>query len=194
MTPGEEQHFDWRRGGAAAGGLIATLVLLAMVFLVAIVQRRPRTRARGRTPRLQCRAGRPQRRFQHVARGSGARPVRRSTRKSAASGNIYYSQWRLAGHQISQLEPAGAHQPRPAPAGAGAPGALCPAQRRIGACGARRGCQAGPGRDLLLLRRRPVADRPGGRPASSTKSPTASAIRCATASRRARSSPPRPTG
>ena len=37
MTPsGEEQHFDWRRGGAAAGGLIAALVLLAMVVLVAL--------------------------------------------------------------------------------------------------------------------------------------------------------------
>jgi hypothetical protein len=36
MTPsGDEQHFDWRRGGAAAGGLVAALVLLAMVFLVA---------------------------------------------------------------------------------------------------------------------------------------------------------------
>ena len=36
MPAGEEAHFDWRRGGAAAGGLIATLVLLGMVVLVAI--------------------------------------------------------------------------------------------------------------------------------------------------------------
>ena len=36
MTPGEEPRFDWRRGGAAAGALIATLVLLGMVVLVAI--------------------------------------------------------------------------------------------------------------------------------------------------------------
>ena len=36
MTAGEEQRFDWRRGGAAALALIATLVLLGMVVLVAI--------------------------------------------------------------------------------------------------------------------------------------------------------------
>ena len=37
MTPGgEDLQFDWRRGGAAAGALIATLILLAMVVLVAI--------------------------------------------------------------------------------------------------------------------------------------------------------------
>ena len=35
MTPaGDELRFDWRRGGAAAGALIAALVLLIMVFLV----------------------------------------------------------------------------------------------------------------------------------------------------------------
>ena len=32
---GDEVRFDWRRGGAAAAGLIAALVLLTMVFLVA---------------------------------------------------------------------------------------------------------------------------------------------------------------
>src|SRR4028119_204219 len=36
MPAGEEARFDWRRGGAAAGGLVATLVLLVMVFLVAL--------------------------------------------------------------------------------------------------------------------------------------------------------------
>ena len=34
MTAGEEQHLDWRRGGAAAVAFIATLVLLVMVVLV----------------------------------------------------------------------------------------------------------------------------------------------------------------
>ena len=33
---GEELRFDWRRGGAAALGLIAALILMGMVFLVAI--------------------------------------------------------------------------------------------------------------------------------------------------------------
>ena len=36
MTPPDEQLFDWRRGGAAAIALIATLVLLGMVVLVAM--------------------------------------------------------------------------------------------------------------------------------------------------------------
>ncbi|HJU76863.1 MAG TPA: histidine kinase, partial [Sphingomicrobium sp.] len=36
MADGEEVRFDWRRGGAAAAGLVAALVLLAMVFLVAV--------------------------------------------------------------------------------------------------------------------------------------------------------------
>jgi hypothetical protein len=31
---GEEVRFDWRRGGAAAAGLLAALVLVVMVFLV----------------------------------------------------------------------------------------------------------------------------------------------------------------
>ena len=32
---GDEVRFDWRRGGAAALGLVAALILLGMVFLVA---------------------------------------------------------------------------------------------------------------------------------------------------------------
>src|SRR6185503_2460109 len=31
---GDEVRFDWRRGGAAAAGLVAALVLMTMVFLV----------------------------------------------------------------------------------------------------------------------------------------------------------------
>ena len=36
MTAGDDQRFDWRRGGAAAIALVATLILLGMVVLVAI--------------------------------------------------------------------------------------------------------------------------------------------------------------
>ena len=36
MTPGDEPRFDWRRGGAAAVALVATLILLGMVVLVAM--------------------------------------------------------------------------------------------------------------------------------------------------------------
>jgi Na+/alanine symporter len=41
MTPGDEQRFDWRRGGAAAVALVATLVLLGMVVLVAHAEKVP---------------------------------------------------------------------------------------------------------------------------------------------------------
>ena len=34
MGDGEDVRFDWRRGGAAAAGLVAALVLVVMVFLV----------------------------------------------------------------------------------------------------------------------------------------------------------------
>ena len=37
MKPrGDDLQIDWRRGGAAAGALLATLILLAMVVLVAM--------------------------------------------------------------------------------------------------------------------------------------------------------------
>ena len=34
MGDGEDVRFDWRRGGAAAAGLVAALFLVGMVFLV----------------------------------------------------------------------------------------------------------------------------------------------------------------
>ncbi|HUE79139.1 MAG TPA: ATP-binding protein [Sphingomicrobium sp.] len=103
MTPaGEDLHFDWRRGGAAAGGLIATLVLLAMVVLVALSND-------AREQALEA-----ERRAYNVA--LVVRSVDTSMSRAEAalgrfvldeevstSGNIYYSQWRLAGHQINQL-------------------------------------------------------------------------------------------
>ena len=48
MTPAEEQRFDWRRGGAAAIALIATLVLLGMVVLVAMTNSARDQALRGR--------------------------------------------------------------------------------------------------------------------------------------------------
>jgi CHASE3 domain sensor protein len=104
MTPmADEAQFDWRRGGAAAIALIATLVLLGMVVLVSL-SNRDRERALA-----------AERRAYEV--GLVVRTVSSSISRSEAalgrfvldeevstSGNIYYSQWRLAERQIGQLE------------------------------------------------------------------------------------------
>ena len=104
MTPvGEEQYFDWRRGGAAAGGLIATLVLLAMVFLVALSNG-----ARERALEAERRAYNVALMVRNVdtsmSRAEAALGRFVLDEEVRTSGNIYYSQWRLAGHQIRQLE------------------------------------------------------------------------------------------
>jgi signal transduction histidine kinase/ActR/RegA family two-component response regulator len=103
MTPAtEDPRFDWRRGGAAAAALVAMLVLLGMVFLVTLSND-------AREKALQA-----ERRAYDVA--LMVRSVDASASRSEAalgrfvldervdtSGNIYYSQWRLAEHQIDQL-------------------------------------------------------------------------------------------
>jgi signal transduction histidine kinase/ActR/RegA family two-component response regulator len=103
MTPtAEEARFDWRRGGAAAAALAAMLILLAMVFLVKLTND-------AREEALQA-----ERHAYDVA--LIVRNVDATISRSEAalgrfvldeqvptSGNIYYSQWRLADHQISQL-------------------------------------------------------------------------------------------
>jgi signal transduction histidine kinase/ActR/RegA family two-component response regulator len=104
MTPAVDEHrFDWRRGGAAAAALFAALVLLGMVFLVAL------------SNDARERALEDERRAYDVA--LMVRSVDASISRSEAalgrfvldeevrtSGNIYYSQWRLAGHQVTQLK------------------------------------------------------------------------------------------
>ena len=104
MTPEvEDLRFDWRRGGAAAGALVAMLVLLGMVFLVAMSNR-----ARDQALELERHA------YDVVLL---TRTVDASMSRAEAalgrfvldesvdtSGSIYYSQWRLAGQQIRQLE------------------------------------------------------------------------------------------
>src|SRR5688500_11134080 len=103
MPAGDELRFDWRRGGAAAGGRIAALVLVVMVILVALAND------------ARERALEAERRAYNVA--LLVRGVDSSMSRAEAalgrfmldedvknSGSIYYSQWRLAGHQISQLE------------------------------------------------------------------------------------------
>jgi signal transduction histidine kinase/ActR/RegA family two-component response regulator len=104
MTPaGDELRFDWRRGGAAAGALVAALILVLMVVLVAW------------SNDARDDALRDERHAYDVA--LMARSVDTSISRAEAalgrfvldeevqtSGSIYYSNWRLAGYQIQQLE------------------------------------------------------------------------------------------
>jgi signal transduction histidine kinase/ActR/RegA family two-component response regulator len=100
---GDEARFDWRGGWAAAIAFVATIVLLGMVVLVAL----------SNDAREQALTA--ERHAYDVA--LVARSVSSSASRAEAAlgrfvldeeiettGNIYYSQWRLAGHQIDQLK------------------------------------------------------------------------------------------
>ena len=100
---GDEARGDWRGGWAAAIAFIATIVLLGMVILVAF----------SNTAREKSLAA--ERHAYDVALVT--RSVSSSTSRAEAAlgrfvldeqesttGNVYYSQWRLAGFQINQLK------------------------------------------------------------------------------------------
>lgn len=104
MTPsGDESRFDWRRGGAAAGALLAVLVLLAMVYLVAASNE-----ARHRALSLERQAYDVTLLTRSVdasiARSEAALGRFVLDEDVRTSGNIYYSNWQLAHRQINQLE------------------------------------------------------------------------------------------
>ncbi|HET7315800.1 MAG TPA: ATP-binding protein [Sphingomicrobium sp.] len=111
MTPGgDEVRFDWRRGGAAAGALVAVLFLLGLVFLVAWSNEE-------RDAALQL-----ERHAYDVTLLT--RSIDASLSRSEAalgrfaldediktSGAIYASYWRLAGRQIHQLKQLASKNP-----------------------------------------------------------------------------------
>jgi signal transduction histidine kinase/ActR/RegA family two-component response regulator len=104
MTPiGDESRFDWRRGGAAAGALLAVLVLLAMVYLVAASNE-----ARHQALSLERQAYDVTLLTRSVdasiARSEAALGRFVLDEDVRTSGNIYYSNWQLAHRQINQLE------------------------------------------------------------------------------------------
>ncbi|GAA4746293.1 hypothetical protein GCM10023264_09860 [Sphingomonas daechungensis] len=104
MTPsGDDLQFDWRRGGAAAGALLATLILLAMVTLVAMSNGARDSALQGERHaydvNLLTRAVDAS--ISRAEAGLGRFVLDEEVK---TSGNIYYSQWRLAGQQIYQLE------------------------------------------------------------------------------------------
>jgi signal transduction histidine kinase len=103
MGDGEEVRFDWRRGGAAAAGLFAALVLVVMVFLVkfandareqALVAERQANQVALVVRNVSANVSR--------AEAALARFVLDENVKT--SGNIYASDWQLAGYQINQLK------------------------------------------------------------------------------------------
>jgi len=112
MTPGgEDLQFDWRRGGAAAGALIATLILLAMVVLVAI-SNQARDRALEGERHAYDVSLLTRSVDASIARAEAALGRFVLDEDEERSGNIYYSQWRLAEQQIAQLERLVRNDPR----------------------------------------------------------------------------------
>lgn len=103
MTPAADNpRFDWRRGGAAAAALLAMLVLLGMVFLVTLSNQ-----ARESALRAERRAYEVSLLVRSVdasiSRSEAALGRFVLDERVDTSGNIYYSQWRLAEHQMSQM-------------------------------------------------------------------------------------------
>src|SRR3954447_26856189 len=98
----EAVRFDWRRGGAAAVGLIMALILVAMVFAVKFAN----------DAREQALAAERQANQVALVVRNVSANVSRSEAALArfvldedvkTSGNIYASDWQLAGYQIRQL-------------------------------------------------------------------------------------------
>ena len=102
MDDGEDVRFDWRRGGAAALGLVAALVLMIMVFAVKIANdARERALATERHAYEVALTVRNVSANVSAAQAALARFVLDEDVRT--SGNIYVSDWQLAGYQINQL-------------------------------------------------------------------------------------------
>ena len=99
---GDEIRFDWRRGGAAAAGLILALVLLGMVWLVATANdTRERALAAERHAYDVALVVRNVTSNVSRAEATLSRYVLDENKKT---GEVYGSEWRSAGNQINQLE------------------------------------------------------------------------------------------
>ena len=158
MRSGDDRRFDWRGGGAAAGALLAALVLLGMVFLVAM----------SNTARDEALDG--ERHAYDVTLLTRSLDASISRSEAAlgrfvldeqvkTSGNIYYSQWRLAGQQIYELGKALRSEPSQRERLVRLEKLFRQRGRGIRACRARHGRGTRRRRHGLLLCRRPVADR-----------------------------------
>src|SRR5438477_12337230 len=99
----EEIRFDWRRGGAAAAGLVAALVLVAMVFLVKFAND-AREQALSAERHAYQVALVVRNVSANVSRAEAALARFVLDEDVKTSGNIYASDWQLAGFQIDQLK------------------------------------------------------------------------------------------
>src|SRR5438067_13844054 len=99
----EEIRFDWRRGGAAAAGLFAALILVAMVILVKFANdaRERALSAERHTYEVSLVVSNVS---SNVSRAEAALARFVLDEDVKTSGNIYASNWRLAGFQIHQLQ------------------------------------------------------------------------------------------
>ncbi|MGN6589889.1 MAG: ATP-binding protein, partial [Sphingomicrobium sp.] len=102
MDDGEAVRFDWRRGGAAAAGLLAALVLVVMVFAVKFANdARERALADERHANQVALVVRNV--SANVSRAQSALARFTLDEDVSTSGNLYASDWQLAGFQIDQL-------------------------------------------------------------------------------------------
>jgi signal transduction histidine kinase/ActR/RegA family two-component response regulator len=109
MWDGEDLRIDWRRGGAAAVGLIAALVLMTMVVLVAL-SNESRERALSAERHAYDVALVVRNASSSIARSESAL-ARFVLDQKDSSGEIYYNDWQLAGYQIEQLRSLVAGEP-----------------------------------------------------------------------------------
>jgi len=98
----DEVRFDWRRGGAAVAGLLAALVLLTMIFLVKFAND-ARERALSAERHTYEVALVVRNVSANVSRAEAALARFVLDEDVKGSGNIYSSDWQLAGFQINQL-------------------------------------------------------------------------------------------
>jgi signal transduction histidine kinase len=102
MGDGEAVRFDWRRGGAAAAGLVAALVLVVMVFAVKFAND-ARERALMDERHANDVALVVRNVSANVSRAQSALARFTLDEDVKTSGNLYASDWQLAGFQIDQL-------------------------------------------------------------------------------------------
>jgi len=103
MDEGEDVRFDWRRGGAAAAGLVAALVLVAMVFAVKFAND-ARERALNSERHAYEVALVVRNASANVSKADAALARFTLDEDKEGSGNIYANAWQAAGYQIDQLK------------------------------------------------------------------------------------------